>query len=260
MTAFCMSSLNSDTQWIFLHGFGMRRATSSVQLRDVAGAARCQRAAARGIGQKGCGCAMGRVFIPCTAHGRQGFRACCALCRAGPANVPFATAGPASVCARPRQRLVQPRPRCHSCALAVPEGVRQCGRVPSPATLPAAWQLDAPTPKRMCWPRSNSKAILAGHGPWPPCCAAPLGGAQLEAVDVVLPIPLATPRLRERGFNQALELVCSGGCCAHTCCVCPATPSKSRLARRERLHNLSQALAGAAPCRQRGRPACGAGG
>lgn len=62
---------------------------------------------------------------------------------------------------------------------------------------------------------------------------------------MVLPIPLATPRLRERGFNQSLELarpLAGAKLQAHTLLRLPGHAQQSRLARSERLHNLSQAF------------------
>ena len=164
----------------------------------------------------------------------------CAVCRAWPAQ---------AVCEACVTRFAQPVPRCRTCALPVTGGVMQCGaclREPPPldACLSAvSYQFpwaglithykfgNAPG-----W--SAALALLMRSAPW----VEPA----LEQADVVLPMPLSVQRLRERGFNQSLELARQ---------LAPAklrhdvllrirhTPPQSALPRAERLRNVQAAFA-----------------
>ncbi|MCJ0762111.1 ComF family protein [Variovorax terrae] len=124
----------------------------------------------------------------------------CAVCRAWPAQ---------PVCEACVARFAQPLPRCRTCALAVPAGVHQCGQC-----------LRTPPPLDDCF------AAVSYAYPWSDCLAAykfhddpgwaatlatllrstPWVEPALERCDAVLPMPLSVQRLRQRGFNQALEL------------------------------------------------------
>ncbi|MDR2852382.1 MAG: ComF family protein [Burkholderiaceae bacterium] len=164
----------------------------------------------------------------------------CLLCHAWPAR---------PVCDACAARLAAPRPRCRRCALPVPEEVAVCGAC-----------LRDPPPLDAC------VACCDYQWPWPKCIAAFKFGADpgwarslallmraapraeqlLDAADRVLPVPLARARLRERGFNQALELAR---------CLAPTrmdarlllrvreTPPQSGLKRAQRLRNLHGAFA-----------------
>ena len=68
----------------------------------------------------------------------------------------------------------------------------------------------------------------------------------LEQCDIVLPMPLAPGRLRERGFNQALELarrMAPAKTDARLLLRTRETPAQSGLARADRLLNLRDAFA-----------------
>ena len=124
----------------------------------------------------------------------------CAVCRAWPSQ---------PVCGACVSRFAQPVLRCHTCALPLPEGVAQCGNC-----------LLRPPPLDACF------AALAYAYPWSQCIAeykfhqqvgwaatladllrhSPWVEPALEQCDTVLPMPLSRERLRERGYNQALEL------------------------------------------------------
>ena len=76
--------------------------------------------------------------------------------------------------------------------------------------------------------------------------SAPWVEPALEQCDLVLPMPLAPARLRERGFNQALELarrLAPGKTDATLLLRTRDTPPQSGLARAERLRNLRGAFA-----------------
>jgi ComF family protein len=121
----------------------------------------------------------------------------CLVCHAWPA---------AALCGRCVGRFAAPTPRCTTCALPVPAGVARCGAC-----------LREPPPFDRC-------LVATRYGwPWADCItqfkfrqdpglAAPLAGllaatpgvAQaLAEADWVLPVPLSSERLAERGYNPA---------------------------------------------------------
>lgn len=107
------------------------------------------------------------------------------------------------------QRFAQPQARCRTCALPLAGGATQCGAcLRHPAPLDACvCAVDYGYPWVDCIARFKYRqqpgwaaplAELMHHAPW----VAPT----LERCALVLPMPLSAQRLRERGFNQALEL------------------------------------------------------
>lgn len=105
-------------------------------------------------------------------------------------------------------RFARPRTRCGSCALPVGAGAVRCGaclREPPPFdaaiaavdydypwdTLLARLKFDAALDLAPMVARRLQRAVAAAPEPPP---------------DLVLPVPLSTARLRERGFNQAWEI------------------------------------------------------
>ena len=124
----------------------------------------------------------------------------CAVCHQWPT---------ALVCEQCVQAFAHLQPRCLTCALPVPEGLETCGaclRSPPPldrclAALPYAFpwaQLIGDFKFRENLGLTHSFATLLRSTPW----VEPA----LEACDLLLPIPLGRQRLRNRGYNQALEL------------------------------------------------------
>ena len=124
----------------------------------------------------------------------------CAVCRAWPSR---------PVCDACVARFAPPAPRCRTCALPLPAGVAQCGecvRHPPPldaclAACSYAWP----------WPGHIGEFKFQGQAGWAGPFAtlmrsAPWVEPALDACDLLLPMPLAPARLRERGFNQAFEL------------------------------------------------------
>jgi ComF family protein len=146
-------------------------------------------------------------------------------------------------------RFAPPAARCATCALPVPEGVARCGecvRHPPPldACLTActyAWP----------WPDCIARFKFRGEAGWAGPLATLLRSAPwvelaLEQCDAVLPIPLAPARLRERGFNQSLELarrLAPAKTDASLLLRTRETSAQSGLARAERLGNLRGAFA-----------------
>jgi len=124
----------------------------------------------------------------------------CAVCRAWPSQ---------TLCGACIARFAQPSHRCSTCALAIPDGVTQCGGcLRQPPPLDACFAaVHYAYPWSMCIAQFKFQqqpgwaAALAGllrHSPW----VEPA----LEQCDTVLPMPLSPERLRERGYNQSLAL------------------------------------------------------
>lgn len=164
----------------------------------------------------------------------------CHVCRAWP-SLP--------VCDACVARFASPVPRCHSCALPVHGGAQQCGEcVRHPPSLDrclAAFSYVWPWPKCIADFKFRSQtgwampfATLLLSTPW----VEPA----LERCDLVLPMPLSAARLRERGFNQALELarrLAPRKSDATLLLRTLDTPAQSGLGRSERLRNLQGAFA-----------------
>lgn len=130
---------------------------------------------------------------------RPGWPSLCAVCHDW---------GDGRVCAACIERFARPRPRCLRCAVVVPEGTAECGAClaappPFDATL-ASVDYDFPWDRLITMFKFHAATDLA------PTLAGLLadapGHADRVPVDLVLPVPLAASRLRERGFNQAWEL------------------------------------------------------
>ncbi|HSI54917.1 MAG TPA: ComF family protein [Ramlibacter sp.] len=124
----------------------------------------------------------------------------CAVCRAWPAQ---------PVCEACVARFAQPRPRCRRCALPVPQGQSECGRcAAAPPPLDAC---HAALAYEFPWSALITQFKFAGDAAWARSFAllmrsAPWIEPALDQADVVLPMPLSSERLAERGFNQSLEL------------------------------------------------------
>ncbi|MEO7128669.1 MAG: ComF family protein [Rhodoferax sp.] len=128
----------------------------------------------------------------------------CMVCRAWPAQ---------PVCEACVERFAQPIPRCRTCALPAPRledgQLRQCGEcMTSPPPLDACF---AAVPYAYPWAGLVIDYKLNGNPGLSAVLATLLRSTPwvepaLERCDLVLPMPLSLPRLRERGFNQALEL------------------------------------------------------
>jgi ComF family protein len=158
----------------------------------------------------------------------------CSICQAWPAQ---------AICSACIERFAQPLVRCPICAL--PGFAHAC---PSCLASPPAW---------------DQAFCAVGYGyPWDACVArlkfsgdsasavdlahvmqhAPGVEPALEWADAVLPMPLSKERLRERGFNQALELArhLSPGKTIHDGLLrIRHTPTQASLPRAERLGNLA---------------------
>ena len=164
----------------------------------------------------------------------------CAICHAWPAQ---------RLCDDCVRRFARQRPRCRTCALAVPEGVAHCGAcLRHPNGLDAC---HAAVDYGYPWSGVLQAFKFRGDPGWAGALATLLRSTPwvepaLEAAELVLPIPLAPQRLRMRGFNQALLLAqalaparVQAGLLLRT----HDTPAQSGLDRARRLRNLARAFA-----------------
>ncbi|TAM43791.1 MAG: ComF family protein [Burkholderiaceae bacterium] len=168
----------------------------------------------------------------------------CMVCRAWPAQ---------PVCEACVVRFAQPIPRCPTCALPAPahrDGQpRQCGEcMTSPPPLDACF---AAVSYAYPWAGLIINYKLNGN---PGLSAVlttllrstPWVEPALERCDLVLPMPLSMQRLRERGFNQALELarhLAPRKTDATLLLRIRDTPSQRPLKRTERQRNVAGAFA-----------------
>lgn len=164
----------------------------------------------------------------------------CMVCHAWPTQ---------PLCEACVNRFAQPQPRCQTCALPVPIGVRQCGVcVKAPPPLDACL---AAVPYAYPWSdlivgfkfhqhpgRASAFALLLRSTPW----VEPA----LDAADAVVPMPLSRVRLQTRGFNQALMLarrLAPDKTESRFLLRIKDTPPQTSLKRAERLGGLKDAFA-----------------
>lgn len=131
-------------------------------------------------------------------HRPPAFPSLCHICHGWPSQ---------PLCATCIQRFAQPALRCARCALLCDQDIcSNCVQDPSPLDACVA-AVSYTFPWSNCIARlkfqadpslARALAHLMRHAPW----VEPA----LEAADLLVPMPLSCSRLRERGFNQALEL------------------------------------------------------
>lgn len=120
------------------------------------------------------------------------------------------------VCQLCLDRYARPALRCTSCGLRLPAaslgGIQyaspQCGRClqqPPPLDRCIA-ALDYAFPWDHLLLRYKFQQALHLGGALLQCLEAALDREQAQAPDLLLPVPLSAERLRERGYNQSLEL------------------------------------------------------
>ncbi|MBX3619429.1 MAG: ComF family protein [Rhizobacter sp.] len=122
----------------------------------------------------------------------------CAVCRGW---------GLQAVCESCHLRYAAPAVRCERCALRVPAGVSTCGacHLDPPSFDAALAGVDYAHP----WSTLIAQFKFRGALELAHTLVVPLLSAQQRsgrpAPDVLLPVPLSTQRLRQRGYNQAWE-------------------------------------------------------
>src|SRR3989338_6051911 len=149
----------------------------------------------------------------------------CAFCHTWPSQ---------RICNACVARFAQPTTRCQRCALRVPAGVEVCGAcIQTPPSFDACIAA-----VDYAYPWAEALATLMRSTPWME--------PALEAADRVLPVPLSTERLRERGFNQSALLarhLVGPKTDLHTLLRLHATEAQSSLPRAQRMRNLRGAFA-----------------
>jgi ComF family protein len=161
------------------------------------------------------------------------FGGSCFLCRGAAGEL---------LCAECRDELPRlPTPACPRCALASPRG-EPCGRClaeppPYEATV-AALAYDFPADVLIHALKFRGELALA-----------PFLGAllfqKMESVDLIVPVPLSRERLRERGYNQAVEIARAAGRAIELdlCIRQRDTPQQADLPWSERQRNVRGAFA-----------------
>lgn len=164
----------------------------------------------------------------------------CAVCHAWPSQ---------PLCEACVQTFAQPRPRCRTCALPLPGGLRQCGNcVVNPPSLDQClatvdyaypWSglvVDFKFHQQPGWARGMARLLRS----------APWVEPALEQADLIIPMPLSRQRLQDRGFNQTLQLAraLDRSKVVHDLLLrIRDTPPQSSLPREERLHSVRGAYA-----------------
>jgi ComF family protein len=123
----------------------------------------------------------------------------CAVCRGW---------GRTRLCAACLGRYTNRAPRCLRCAIELPAGPLTCGRClhdpPPYARCVAAFDYAAPWDHPIA--RFKFHAALDLGGVFADRLVDAVRASAAPLPDLILPVPLAEARLRERGYNQAWEL------------------------------------------------------
>ena len=162
----------------------------------------------------------------------------CAICKAWPSH---------AICHQCVAAFGQPQARCQACAcLSAAPLCAAC--LQSPPTLDACWAA-----LNYAWPWSSLIAQFKffNHPGWARSLAsilrsAPYAQDAIDRAHLLLPIPLSSHRLAERGFNQSLLLALQLNRLktrSHLLLRMRHTPAQSSLKRQERLANLVGAFA-----------------
>ncbi len=142
-----------------------------------------------------------------------------------------------------------PEPACTSCALPIPDGTGICGQClrhpPAFVRTQAAFVYDFPLDRLIHAFKYHHQFSLLDT------LTAPLAETlrQRNLPDAILPMPLHSQRLRERGYNQALLLAQGLAQALHlpllaqACQRTRATAEQAQLSRQQRQDNLRQAFA-----------------
>lgn len=159
------------------------------------------------------------------------------------------------------QRFSRTLPRCSGCGLPLPFAGERCGRC---LRLPPPWThcytaADYVYPWAQIlarWKFQQQAGLTRPIAVW--LLQQPALAAALQAADLLIPVPLSSQRLRERGFNPASSLagrLAPGKNRPHLLLKLRHTPAQSSLPRTQRLSNLRGAygLAASAPALLAGR-------
>ena len=142
-------------------------------------------------------------------HAAHALPSQCMVCRAW---------GPERVCNACTSRFSRPVARCSTCALPLAGDAAQCGEcLLQPSALDACVAVvdyGYPWDGLLAQLKFSGQSYSGGAGPNASVARAladtmrPLPAVQtvLQRADFIVPIPLSNQRLRQRGFNQALEI------------------------------------------------------
>lgn len=123
----------------------------------------------------------------------------CAVCRGWSSR---------RLCPTCLQRFAAPRPRCARCAIGVAAGIALCGaclKQPPPFDAAVA-AVDYAFPWDGLVQRFKFDAALDLADGLANCLHDAVRFSEAAVADLLLPVPLAPARLRERGYNQAWEI------------------------------------------------------
>ena len=180
------------------------------------------------------------MFLQLLEGLRQRIPSQCAVCRSWPSQ---------PVCEACVGEFAQPVHRCHTCAIPVVGNMPQCGDCI--AEPPPMDQCIAAVAYAYPWSGLVAQFKFQAHTGWAGSFATLLRSAPwvepaLEAADLLIPMPLSSQRLRERGFNQTLLLAraLAPGKVAHGLLLrIRDTPPQRSLPRDERLRSVQDAYA-----------------
>ncbi|MGE4154966.1 MAG: ComF family protein [Hydrogenophaga sp.] len=115
------------------------------------------------------------------------------------------------VCQACARRFAGAVARCDACAAPVPDGVARCGACLTCSAPPALQACAAAVDYAYPWDRLIARFKFRGEPGWAGPFAKQMLGVPharqlLAQCDCMVPVPLTTTRLGERGHNQAWEL------------------------------------------------------
>lgn len=185
------------------------------------------------------------LFIPMSKRFLNWIPSQCAVCKAWPSN--------GMVCEPCVTRFAQPLRRCATCALILKSGisanVKHCGAcIVKPPPLDeclVAVSYEYP------WSDCIARYKFGNNPAWAGTFALLLKSAPsvehaVDHADMVIPVPLSTPRLQLRGYNQALEIckcLSREKTDAYLLLRIKDTLTQSSLSKPERLKNVKTAFA-----------------
>ena len=130
---------------------------------------------------------------------RWGLPSLCAVCHGW---------GAQRICGECVQRFARAVPRCLRCAIQVPEGIAQCGEcvVNPPPFEHSVTAVDYAYPWDSLVTRFKFHGALDLAPALAQCLADAVTRGAAPQPSLLLPVPLSSARLRERGYNQAWEV------------------------------------------------------
>lgn len=152
------------------------------------------------------------------------------------------------------RRFAPPTARCTVCACPVPDGTGVCGRCLASAQPPLIRRCAAAVEYGYPWDRLIARFKFRGEPGWAAVLAEPmlkqaLAHDLLPPDAILVPIPVTSRRLAERGYNQAWELAkavqrrTGRAALADALVRVIEAPDQHQLPQAQRLNNLHGAFA-----------------